>query len=329
MFLPVELLGRTGRALRHCRTWRSPRGSSCRWCRSTTSRRCCSSRSTSAPASACTSIVARSWKRGTSNSRSAACASASAVRCSSRASHWGWRSRRSVRRWPRRRRPTRPPCSEAMGDRYVGPASFEKSVEVARKDPLLHPVERRTMWVPRDKQRKKIDANAGPIAMFIANLVGGIVKYALWIVVGLLIGLLAWTFRSLVALVAFDGAATPRRTFRDRHRADRPRRSLARRRRRRGARVVDAGPRAPRARAAVSRERREHGGRAPARRSCRARRKPNACALRARSARPKTATPSRASCAPGSTPPMPIACRHRPNSNRCCRLASTRFGWAA
>ncbi|MUV13259.1 DUF4129 domain-containing protein [Noviluteimonas gilva] len=89
-----------------------------------------------------------------------------------------------------------PTLPEALGDQYVAPSGFEKSVKAVKKDPLLHPVERRTMWVPRDKQRKKIDADASPIAMFIASVIGGIVKYALWIVAGLLIALLAWTFRT-------------------------------------------------------------------------------------------------------------------------------------
>lgn len=88
-----------------------------------------------------------------------------------------------------------PTLPEAMGDRYVDPDAFKKSVEAVKKDPLLHPVERRTMWVPRDKQRK-VNANAGPIAMFIASMVAGIVKYALWILAGLLIGVLLWTFRT-------------------------------------------------------------------------------------------------------------------------------------
>ena len=150
---------------------------------------------------------------------------------------------------------------EAMGKAYVDPAQFEKAVEATKKDPLLHPVERRTMWVPRDKPRKKTDPHTSPILNFIAELFAAIVKYALWILVGLLVGVLLLDVPQLVAVVAIDGAATPRRPLADRHRADRSRRSLARRRRRRCARVVDAGPRATRTGAAVSRERRKHGRR--------------------------------------------------------------------
>ena len=89
-----------------------------------------------------------------------------------------------------------PPLREALGDRYVDPASFEKAVEATQQDPLLHPVDHRKTWVPRAKPRKVDAAEAGPIVRFIIDVVGGIVKYGLWIVAGLLIGVLAWTFRS-------------------------------------------------------------------------------------------------------------------------------------
>ncbi len=88
-----------------------------------------------------------------------------------------------------------PALREAMGDAYVDAADFEKAVQATEKDPLLHPIERRTMWVPRNLEKKK-PANAGPIVLFIAGMIAGIVKYALWIVLGLLVGLLLWTFRS-------------------------------------------------------------------------------------------------------------------------------------
>ncbi|MGO4551038.1 DUF4129 domain-containing protein [Lysobacter sp. 2RAF19] len=82
-----------------------------------------------------------------------------------------------------------------MGDAYVDPADLAKAIEATDKDPLLHPVERRTMWVPRNTEQKK-PKNAGPIALFIADLIAGLVKYALWIVLGLLVGTLLWTFRT-------------------------------------------------------------------------------------------------------------------------------------
>jgi hypothetical protein len=196
-------------------------------------------------------------------------------------SHWAWRCRRNARRWPHRRKPPRRPCPKRWAIAMSIPTLSRSPSKRSRRTRCCNPVERRTMWVPRDKQRK-VNPNAGPIAMFIASMVAGIVKYALWILAGLLIGVFAVD----VPQPGGRGCDRWRRSATSSPRRSTPRRSTTTKpcptmspplRGRCGAR-----PCAPRTRAAVSARASTAWSSAPARRSCPARRKPNACVRRAR-----------------------------------------------
>jgi hypothetical protein len=92
-----------------------------------------------------------------------------------------------------------PALRDAMGEHYVDPAGFDKAVEGTKQDPLLHPVERHATWVLRDFKKKKIkepDLNANPILVMIGNVFGIVLQFALWIVLGVLLVLLAVTYRT-------------------------------------------------------------------------------------------------------------------------------------
>ena len=76
---------------------------------------------------------------------------------------------------------------EIFGDDSADHAGFEKAVAQAYRDPLLRPKLKQTTWErrDRDKQKKKLDGEPLPFE-WLAKLVGFIVEYGLWILVGLL-----------------------------------------------------------------------------------------------------------------------------------------------
>ena len=77
---------------------------------------------------------------------------------------------------------------EIFGDDSADHAGFEKAVAQAYRDPLLRPKLKQTTWErrDRDKQKKKLDGEPLPFE-WLAKLVGFIVEYGLWILVGLLV----------------------------------------------------------------------------------------------------------------------------------------------
>lgn len=90
-----------------------------------------------------------------------------------------------------------PSLRDAMGDRFVDARGFDKAVASTEGDQNLHPVERKTMWVPREFDKEK-DRNkqANPIAIAIANAIAKIIKYFGWIVLGVFVLLLVVKFRT-------------------------------------------------------------------------------------------------------------------------------------
>lgn len=77
---------------------------------------------------------------------------------------------------------------EIFGDDSADHAGFEKAAAQAYQDPLLRPKLKQTTWERRDRdqQKKKLDKEPLPFE-WLATLVGFIVEYGLWILVGLLV----------------------------------------------------------------------------------------------------------------------------------------------
>lgn len=77
---------------------------------------------------------------------------------------------------------------EIFGDDSADHAGFEKAVAQAYQDPLLRPKLKQTTWErrDRDKQKKNLDQEPLPF-QWLATLVGFVVEYGLWILVGLLV----------------------------------------------------------------------------------------------------------------------------------------------
>jgi hypothetical protein len=75
---------------------------------------------------------------------------------------------------------------DIFGDESADPAGLEKSVAQAYRDPLLRPKLKQTTWERRDRDKKKLEAE--PLSFeWLAKLIGFIVEYGLWILVGLLV----------------------------------------------------------------------------------------------------------------------------------------------
>jgi hypothetical protein len=104
--------------------------------------------------------------------------------------------------------PPAPTMREALGPRFVDDKAFVDAVAKVKQDPLLNPTEKRTTWVPRDKQElKKKDPSS--LALKIAEWIGNLLEAGLWLALGALVVALVVTAKRWWPWLR--GVATPAR----------------------------------------------------------------------------------------------------------------------